>query len=247
MFNLRQWKSTFLRQEQAQTNRFEIMINLPKILGNNSEAARYVSLRCENFQYPERTILSAPDDNVYGPPREMPQGVVQSSTITGTFWCNKDLDEKVFFEEWQKKIYQPGTYNMNYYNDIVGEIHIFQLSKGRSSSIPGNFLTFTGATEEKTKYGVKLFEVYPKTIQAQELNTDSGLQKLSIDFAYRYWEGIGREPSKNLNDYIADNLPGSNEYELFDVKGILTDILGKSGAGPTVVAGGRAAADLLLE
>lgn len=73
------------------------------------------------------------------------------------------------------------------------------------------------------------------------------MQKLSIDFAYRYWEGIGREPSKNLNDYIADNLPGSNEYELFDVKGILTDILGKSGAGPTVVAGGRAAADLLLE
>ena len=37
-----------------------------------------------------------------------------------------------------------GTYNMNYYNDIVGEIHIFQLSKGRSSSILGNFLTFTG-------------------------------------------------------------------------------------------------------
>ena len=81
--------------------------------------------------------------------------------------------------------------------------------------------------KRKTKYGVKLFEVYPKTIQAQELNTDSGLQKISIDFAYRY-KGIGREPSKNLNDYIASNF-GSNKNELFDVKGILTDILGKSG------------------
>ena len=37
------------------------------------------------------------------------------------------------------------TYNMNYYNDIVGEIHIFQLSKGRSGlQCRNNFLTFTG-------------------------------------------------------------------------------------------------------
>ena len=36
------------------------------------------------------------------------QGVVQSSTITGSFWCNKDLEEKVFFEEWIKQIYQLG-------------------------------------------------------------------------------------------------------------------------------------------
>ena len=54
---------------------------------------------------------------------------------------------------------------MNYYNDIVGEIHIFQLSKGREVVLQqlGNFLTFTGeTTEEKTKYGVKLFEVLSK-------------------------------------------------------------------------------------
>ena len=51
MFNLKQWKQTFLTQEQAQTNRFEIMINLPKVLSGSSEAARYVSLRCENVNF----------------------------------------------------------------------------------------------------------------------------------------------------------------------------------------------------
>ena len=64
-------------------------------------------------------------------------------------------------------------------------------------------------TEEKTKYGVKLFEVLSKNIQTTRIKYRFWFdQKLSIDFvSYRYWEGIGREPSKNLNDYIINNLP----------------------------------------
>ena len=61
------------------------------------------------------------------------------------------MSEKIFFEEWQKKIYEPGTFNMNYYNDFVGEILVKQISKGRSASIPGNVVTFSGAKEKEAE------------------------------------------------------------------------------------------------
>ena len=113
VFSISEFKSALYGQEQAMQNRFEVLILCPKVF--NNENARYVSMRCESFQFPGRTILSAPDDNIYGPPREIPQNLVQFETVAGTFHCNIDMSEKIFFEEWQKKIYEPGTYNMEYY------------------------------------------------------------------------------------------------------------------------------------
>ena len=245
VFSINQFKSSLYGQEPAMTNRFEIAIACPKIF--NNENARYISLRCETFQFPGRTILSAPDDNIYGPAREIPQNLVQFETVTGTFFCNVDMSEKIFFEEWQKRIYDAGTYNMEYYNDFVGTIEVFQLSKGRSASLPGNFVTFSGAQEKKSSYGCKLFEVYPKAINSQDLNVGNSteMQKLTVSFAYRYWERIGAEPSGNIEDYLKSTPRG--KYNLVSPKGILTDILGKAGAKPSVIAGSRAAADLILD
>tara|TARA_E500000178_G_C16926847_1_gene709798 strand:- start:4 stop:738 length:735 start_codon:yes stop_codon:yes gene_type:complete len=243
VFSIQEFKSALYTQESANTGRFETLILCPKIF--NNENARYVSMRCESIQYPARTILSAPDENIYGPAREIPQGLVQFAEVSASFFCNVDLSEKVFFEEWQKRIYEPGTYNMQYYNDIVGEIHIFQLSKGSNFRLPGNFLSFSGAKEKKSSYGIKLYEAYPKSINAQELSVGSeDLQKVTISFAYRYWERIGAEPSTNLDDYVSASATG--KYDLVNPKGILTDILGKAGASPTVTVGARAAADLIL-
>ena len=244
VFSINEFKSALYGQEQAMQNRFEVLILCPKVF--NNENARYVSMRCESFQFPGRTILSAPDDNIYGPPREIPQNLVQFETVAGTFHCNIDQSEKIFFEEWQKKIYEPGTFNMNYYNDFVGEILVKQISKGRSASLPGNVVTFSGAKEKEASYGCKLFEVFPKAIGPQDLALGNAeLQKLSVTFAYRYWERIGAEPSLNLEDYVSASATG--KYNIVNPKGIITDILGKAGAKPSVVAGARAAADLILD
>ena len=222
VFSINEFKSALYGQEQAMQNRFEVLILCPKVF--NNENARYVSMRCESFQFPGRTILSAPDDNIYGPPREIPQNLVQFETVAGTFHCNIDQSEKIFFEEWQKKIYEPGTFNMNYYNDFVGEILVKQISKGRSASLPGNVVTFSGAKEKEASYGCKLFEVFPKAIGPQDLAMGNAeLQKLSVTFAYRYWERIGAEPSLNLEDYVSASATG--KYNIVNPKGILTDIL----------------------
>ena len=56
--------------------------------------------------------------------------------------------------------------------------------------------------------------------------------------------GNSAEPSTNLDDYVSASATG--KYDLVNPKGILTDILGKAGASPTVTVGARAAADLIL-
>ena len=242
VFSINEFKSALYGQEQAMQNRFEVLILCPKVF--NNENARYVSMRCESFQFPGRTILSAPDDNIYGPPREIPQNLVQFETVAGTFHCNIDQSEKIFFEEWQKKIYEPGTFNMNYYNDFVGEILVKQISKGRSASLPGNVVTFSGAKEKEASYGCKLFEVFPKAIGPQDLSLGNAeLQKITVTFAFRYWERLGAEPSNNLEDYVKPSLSG--KYNIVSPKGIITDILGKAGAKPSVIAGTRAVTDFI--
>ena len=149
-------------------------------------------------------------------------------------------------EEWQKKIYEPGTFNMNYYNDFVGEILVKQISKGRSASLPGNVVTFSGAKEKEASYGCKLFEVFPKVIGPQDLSLGNAeLQKITITFAYRYWERLGAEPSRNLEDYVKPSLTG--KYNIVSPKGIVSDILGKAGAKPSVVAGSRAIAGVFTD
>ena len=244
VFSISEFKSALYGQEQAMQNRFEMLILCPKVFSN--ENARYVSMRCESFQFPGRTILSSPDENIYGPAREIPQNLVQFETIAATFYCNVDMSEKIFFEEWQKKIYEPGTYNMEYYNDFVGEIIVKQLSKGRSASIPGNIITFSGAKEKEASYGCKLFEVFPKVIGPQDLSLGNAeLQKITIPFAYRYWERLGAEPSRNLADYVKPSLTG--KYNIVSPKGIVSDILGKAGAKPSVVAGSRAIAGVFTD
>ena len=59
VFSINEFKSALYGQEQAMQNRFEMLILCPKVF--NNENARYVSMRCDSFQFPGRTILSSPD------------------------------------------------------------------------------------------------------------------------------------------------------------------------------------------
>jgi len=250
VFSLRDFKSSLYGREQAQQNRFEIFLKCKLFTG---ESNRYVSLRAENLQFPGRNIRSAADENIYGPPRELPQGVGQYAALQATFLCNADMSEKRFFEMWMKNIYNPLNHNLNYYNNYIGELDIFQMGKGSNTVIPFNFLAFTGAKEEKTSYGVSIKEVWPKSIAPQDLNQASTeLQRVTVELAYREWHTIKEE---GVDDSLADKslrLRGSDiyigddsRYSIISPKGVLYDILGKSGASPTAIATAGSAADII--
>ena len=151
---------------------------------------RRVGLRCQSFEFPGRNLDTAPDENIYGPTREIVQGYSFAET-TAVFQCSSDMKEKRFFETWQRLAYNPQTWAMQYYNDYVGSIKIFQLDE-----------------TDRQRYGVELVEAFPKTIAAQALDygTKDAIHTVSVSFTYRYWKDLVDEADlpKPLTDRVAD-------------------------------------------
>ena len=154
------------------------------------QTARKTALRCESFEFPGRNLDSAPDTNIYGPEREIVQGYSYGD-VTAVFQCSSDMKEKRFFETWQRLAYNPQTWSMQYYDDYVGSIKIFQLDE-----------------TERQRYGIELVECFPKTIAAQPLayGSTNQVQTVQVTFSYRYWKNLGDEADtkKPLGNRIVD-------------------------------------------
>tara|TARA_R110001592_G_scaffold157871_2_gene388791 strand:+ start:72 stop:779 length:708 start_codon:yes stop_codon:yes gene_type:complete len=196
--------STFHSDEgYAIPNRFEVLILSPPKRGGgittNAYAgsergsdARAVSLRCESIQLPGRNLNTLTDSNIYGPTREIVDGVTYAEDISMIFQASSGLNERVFFEEWQKQAFDENTWNVGYYNDYVSEVHIYLLDR-----------------KDQRRYGIKLMEAFPKTIEGTELNQASNNEiiKTSVSFSFRYWTTLdANRISRPLGDLIASNL-----------------------------------------
>ena len=181
----------------ARPSRYEIIITPPSpdrfysnprnfanrldTLGGLSETLRQTSLACESISFPGRNIDTTTDTNIYGPSREIASGF-SFAEVSATFRCSKDMREKRYFESWQRLSYDTVTWSMQYYEDYIGAVQIFQLDE-----------------EDNRVYGVELVEAFPKTIGAQTLDYSSTgeIHKLPVTFSYRWWKNIEDEPKIN--------------------------------------------------
>ena len=190
----------------APSNRFEVILQPPITLGKNYADWRTVSLRCETVSLPGRNLDSMTDSNVYGPTREIVKGVTYAEDLALTFVSSGGLEERVFFEEWQKLAFNEETWNVNYYNDYIGTIEIYLLDKGgkpavarQPSTIPGSGGKKAPVNQESRRYGIKLWEAYPKSITATDLSQSSRNEiiRISVGFSFRYWTSLDgmRQPS----------------------------------------------------
>tara|TARA_B100000287_G_C20488844_1_gene724209 strand:- start:395 stop:973 length:579 start_codon:yes stop_codon:yes gene_type:complete len=160
----------------------------------HGETARRISFRCDSISIPGRNLRTQMNGNIYGPPHEIVQGQT-FAPVEATFYCGSDLAERYFFEDWQKITYNPTTYNINYYKEYIGSVEIYQLNE-----------------QDERTYGCKLEEVFPKTVAAIAYGHGSSntIQKVSVEFAYRYWRNIATEPQKaNLDSTLQDILKNS--------------------------------------
>ena len=140
------------------------------------QTVRRTSMRCESISFPGRNLDTTPDTNIYGPTREIVDGY-SFANVSASFQCGIDMREKLYFETWQRLAYNVQTWAMQYYEDYVGSVQIFQLDENNIA-----------------RYGVELVEAFPKTIAEQSLGyaTTNEIHKISVTISYRYW--------KNLND-----------------------------------------------
>tara|TARA_Y100000114_G_scaffold152120_1_gene169958 strand:- start:2620 stop:3333 length:714 start_codon:yes stop_codon:yes gene_type:complete len=198
----------------ARNNRWEILITPPQsgnfrnvftpVMNANTGAGITESLgvMCEQFAFPGRNLDSSPDTNLYGPEREVVNGY-SFGDITSVWRLSTDQRERQFFDTWQRLAYNPTDFSIGYYNDYVGEIRIFQLDE-----------------KDRRRYGIKLLECFPKTVDQMGTTQGAGdLQRLTVTWAYRYWLSLAdeadhpREPENSLGDILlntfARNLIGN--------------------------------------
>tara|TARA_Y100000361_G_scaffold103941_1_gene93649 strand:- start:83 stop:565 length:483 start_codon:yes stop_codon:yes gene_type:complete len=140
---------------------------------------------------PGRNLDTDPDTSLHGPTKQVVNGW-SFAEITASFNMSNDLRERQFFERWQQTAFNEGTWSINYYNDYVGSLEIYQLD-----------------LQNRRRSGVKLFEAFPKTISGQQYDNASfnQIQRLDVTFAYRYWESLDKEePKRAFNERVEDRV-----------------------------------------
>ena len=164
-----------IKGDFSYASKYEIELRFPASVSfpaNN--ALRNLTLRCDTVSIPGRNLRTVGDFNVYGPPIEVVQGQTFGEIQT-SFYLSTDMRERKLMEDWQDAVVDPETFDLNYYDDYVGELKVFLLDKA-----------------EKRVYGVELREVYPKSVDVIALGhaSPNTINKLGVSFQYRYWKRL---------------------------------------------------------
>jgi len=145
-----------------------------------SSYGRGINIHCDTIVMPTKQMQT--QDVQYGsePVRSMVQTHEFPGTITASFYADKYLRERQFFEAWQKMCVGEHTHKANYYDSYIGKMHIYQL--GADSEISRDMPT----------YAVEAMEVYPSTIGAVEYGygKTNDVVKINVGFAYKYWRNM---------------------------------------------------------
>lgn len=198
----------------ASPNRYEVNIFGPRgrQLGGASQLqnmslgseqglnVRDIQLRCESVTLPGINLSTIQDTNIYGPTRDIVEGVTYAEEVSMTFAASSDLEERVFFERWQKNAYNPQTWNIGYYNDYVGAVEIYLLDK-----------------QDQRRYGLKLWDAFPKNINGTDLSYGSQNEniKITVGMSFRYWTPLDiNEQSPNILDRVIDTVANGVERQI---------------------------------
>ena len=183
----------------ARPNRFYVIINPPQKLVTtpggppsqlskntnndlNSAAMREnMQMMCNKITMPSRDINTAPH-KTYGPKREMPYAYSFSGEIELTFFGDKFLRQRMFWENWQKTMFDGETHDMRYYDDYVGSIDIFQLGQFDAKA----------DDDARVTYAVRLYEVYPQTISPIEYTygNNNSIVEVPVTLNFRNWVNL---------------------------------------------------------
>ena len=184
----------------ARTNRYIVRINIPRPIaeavddeqgfginegGKNdlesNQTVENIDMMCSSVTLPNRDIATAPH-LMYGPRREMPYAYQYSANVECTFYGDKFLRQRMFFENWQKKIVNIKSHNLRYYDDYVGSMDIMQLGQFDSKQ----------DDDARVTYAVRLYEVYPQTISAIDYTygNNNSIVEVPVTLNFRTWQNL---------------------------------------------------------
>jgi hypothetical protein len=163
---------------------------------------RQVNIHCDSIEMPGHDLQTQSIQYGSAPAVDMVQAHAFAGQITASFYADKYLRERVFFEQWQKMAVNMLTHKANYYDDYIGKMHIYQLG-----SLDGE------GDRDVPTYGLEATEVYPATISAIPYNYGgNSIVKINVGFNYKQWFNL-------TTDSLAGIEFGQSRQTLHDIKG----------------------------
>ena len=188
----------------ARTNRYIVRINPPARVFDNPYAGDFdmtpgnndlesktlienIDMMCNKVTMPNRDVNTA-SNRTYGPARRMPYAYSYSGELEISLYGDKFLRQRLFFENWQKKIFNMDTHNMNYYDSYVGSMDIYQLGQFDIDQSDRSFQVDNASVT----YGVRLFEVYPQVIGSYDYTYGSDNEQVIVPVTlnFRTWANL---------------------------------------------------------
>lgn len=174
-------------QHTPRSERFEVIFNVPAVLGFSSDDIRSISVYCEEAQIPGLVATNVPVK--IGPWTEFRTQNVEFLTtdMTFTFIVDQDWKGRDIFEKWIELSADTRSKEVSYNDDIAREIEI------RSLSANDDILA---------KW--TLYKAVPKLINLTPVSwNNTGFLRMSVSVSAQYWkrdtEGVGASAQDTRN------------------------------------------------
>lgn len=154
----------------ARTNRY--VVNIAKPIVMEDYIYRKIMLFCDQIQLPG-VNYSTTQNRSFGEFREIPYEKLFGD-VNLSFYVDKDMHVKDFFDRWINRIQDGETRLFNYYNQYT-----------TTTSID------VQDTMNDSTYRVTLYECYPKTLSPIQMDYASkDIMKLQVTLQYKYWDSF---------------------------------------------------------
>ena len=184
-----------------------------ELLAVQQANGRRVRAFCSSISMPEREMVTSDIRHGNAPPRKVVYDM-KTSNISASFYADKFMRERSYFELWQKcALSTSSSFNTNYYDNYVSNINIFQLGQFASRQ-----------ERDDITYGVQLIDCFPVSIGAIEYSHDANnVQTINVDFSFRYWINyfIDRQGNLELGQ------PNGRVPEIKNNRGIFGSLINK--------------------
>ena len=134
---------------------------------------RQINIMCDSVIMPGHDLMTQSVQYGSEPTREQVTGHTFDGNLVATFYSDKYLRERQFFELWQKAAVNTTTHKADYYSKYTGKMHIYQLGSD------------TEVNRDMPTYALEAIEVYPSKIGAIDYSygASNSIVKTTIEFA----------------------------------------------------------------
>ena len=163
----------------------------------STEMGKQVNIHCDSITMPGVDLQTQKIQYGSAPEYDLVQARAFTGQINASFYADKYLRERQFFEMWQKMAVNRITHKANYYDNYVGKMHIYQLG---SNFIGASAGSGSAKDRDMPTYAIEAIDVYPEKISQIDYSYGSSEQvvKITVNFSYKQWFNMGIESAAGL-------------------------------------------------